>query len=264
MIQLRHLSLCAILAFLYSTSIIAQNSLDSVYVYVPTSTSGTEGQSISIPVKIRKFKNLISAQLSIKWDSTVVQYVGVDNFGLSTMTLAAHFGIVGSRPSRINLSWVENNIIPQTIADDNTLFNIKFKLIGKKGQSTSLLFNDDYFEFLNGHSKEAKVGYANGAINITKSIAVGDNPFKSGIATIASPNPFSDETAIKLELTENQDITLRIFDLTGKNIYNETSMYEVGTQFIRINKNNIQMPGTYFYHLETSNGERISGKLIKI
>jgi Cohesin domain/Secretion system C-terminal sorting domain len=264
MFQLRHLSLFAILAFLSSTPIVAQNVLDSVYVYVPALTSGAEGQSINIPVKVRRFKNLVSAQLSIKWDSTVVQYIGVDNFGLSTMTLATHFGTNGTRPDKINLSWVDNNITPQTIADDNSLFNIKFKLIGKKDQSTPLLFSNDFFEFLNVDSKDARVGYANGVVSITKSIAVGDSPFKGGVAAAASPNPFHDETSIQLELTENQDITIRIFDLTGKNIYSQTSMYEVGTQFVRIDKNNIQESGTYFYRLETSTGESISGKLIKI
>lgn len=264
MIQLRHLSLCAILAFLYSTTIVAQNTPDSVYVYVPAMTSGTEGQTINIPVKIRRFKGLISAQLSIKWDSTVVQYLGVDNFGLSTMTLATHFGTNGVRPNKINLSWVDNNITPQTITDDNSLFNIKFKLVGKKGQSTPLLFDTDFFEFLNVNSKDAKVGFNNGVINVTQSLAIGDSPFKGGTVSVASPNPFHDETAIKLELTENQDITIRVFDLTGKNIYSQTSWYEVGTQFVRISKNNIQESGTYFYRLETSTGESISGKLIKI
>jgi hypothetical protein len=113
-------------------------------------------------------------------------------------------------------------------------------------------------------SKDARVGYANGVVSINQSIAVGDSPFKGGVATTASPNPFHDETSIQLELTENQNITIRVFDLTGKNIYNQTSMYEVGTQFVRINKKNIQESGTYFYRLETSTGESISGKLIKI
>jgi hypothetical protein len=264
MFQLRHLSLFAVLAFLSSTPILAQNVLDSVYVYVPALTSGAEGQSITIPVKVRRFKNLVSAQLSIKWDSTVVQYLGVDNFGLSTMTLATHFGTNGTRPDKINLSWVDNNITPQTIADDNSLFNIKFKLVGKKGQGTPLLFNTDFFEFLNVDSKDTKVGFNDGVINITKSVAAGDSPFKGGVAAMAFPNPFRDETAIQLELTENQDITIRVFDLTGKNIYSQTSWYEVGTQFVRINKNNIQESGTYFYRLETSSGESISGKLIKV
>jgi hypothetical protein len=264
MFQLRHLSLFAVLAFLSSTPILAQNVLDSVYVYVPALTSGAEGQSINIPVKVRRFKNLVSAQLSIKWDSTVVQYLGVDNFGISTIALAANFGTIGARPDKINFTWVDNNITPQTIADDNSLFNIKFKLIGKKGQGTPLLFDGSFFEFQNKDAKDAKFGFANGVINIGQSIATGESPFKGGVATMPSPNPFHDETSIQLELTENQDITIRVFDLTGKNIYSQTSTYEVGTQFVRINKNNIQDSGTYFYRLETSTGESISGKLIKI
>jgi hypothetical protein len=234
-----------------------------VFVYVPAKTSGAEGQSVIIPVKVRQFKNLISAQLAIKWDSTVVQYVGVENFGISTMTVASHFGTSGMQPDRLKVSWIDNSITPQSIANDNSFFNIKFKLIGKKGQSTALSFDNDFFEFLNKDAKDAKFGFINGEINVTQSIAAGDTPFSGGIAATPSPNPFRDETAIKLELADNQDITLNIFDLTGKTIYSQTSQYEVGTQFVRINKNNIQEAGTYFYRLETSNGESISGKLIK-
>jgi Cohesin domain/Secretion system C-terminal sorting domain len=262
MIQLRHLSLCAILAFLYSTTIAAQNISDSVYVYVPAKTFAVEGQVINIPVKVRQFKNLVSAQFSLKWDSTVVKYIGVDNFGISTMTAAAHFGTIGTNPNKLTLVWYDNNVTPQNISNDNVIFNIKFKAVGKKGQSSPINFVGD-IEFLNQDLKAYKNSFADGEIEINKSTAVGDTPFKGGSASMPSPNPFHDETFISLELAENQDITLNIFDLTGKNIYSQTSQYEVGTQFVRINKNNMQETGTYFYRLETSKGESVSGKLIR-
>jgi hypothetical protein len=267
MIQLRKLSLCVIVALLYNTVIYAQNSPDSVYIYLPAQTSGSEGQVVNIPIKVRQFKNITSAQFGMQWDSTVARFVGVNSFGISGMTQAAHFGYLATAPDILRFAWYDNNLLPQNMVDDKILFNLQLKLVGKKGKSCNIAFVSDNltsFEFQDKDSKDMKFGLSNGLLNINASIATKERPVAAKVKIQnPTPNPFQEETSIKMEIAENQIITLEIFDLTGKKIYQEKNEFEIGTHFVNINKNTIHQAGLYLYRLSTSKGERITGKLIK-
>ncbi len=266
MIQLCKLLLCAVIALLFNSAIYAQNFPDSVYIYLPAQTSGSEGQIINIPVKVRQFKDLTVAQFAIQWDSTVARYVGVNGFGISGMTYASHFG--NTTADMIRFAWYDNNLAPKSIADNNLVFNLQLKLVGKKGQNCPISFTSDNltaFEFNDKNSKEIKFGLANGSISINAPIAVQKTPSNKIKIAPPTPNPFQEESLIKLDIAENQVITLEIFDLTGKKIHQEKTEYEVGTHFVNINKNNnIKNAGVYLYRITTSKGERVAGKVIKI
>lgn len=270
MIRFRYVSLCAIFAFLCSLSVAAQSNKDSLHLYLPAQVTAAEGQIISIPVKVRGFKDFISAQFIVTWDSTALQFITADNFGINSVTLNSHFGFLGQNPDKLRFAWLDNSLAPQNIANDNTIFNIKYKVISKQNRKVEVKITDDKlteFEFLNKDGKEAK--FSTGVpciVDITGKSATRDeiSYFDGGVAYPASPNPFRDETVMKLNITENQLLTLNIFDLSGKKIYSENFSYEVGTHFAYINKNHISSAGIYFYRLESSNGVKASGKLIKL
>lgn len=266
MTRMRNLSLFVIFAFLFNTSINAQNT-DSIYVYLPTQTSGSEGQIITIPVKVRFFKDLTSAQFAIRWDSTVARFHDVSTFAIPGMTFGNHFGYNPIAADILRFAWYDNSLAANTIANDQIIFNLKLKIIGKKGSSSPIAFYSDdltAFEFQDKDSKFWKYGFNSGTVTVN-TVSVKDkhsNPTNK--VNKPAPNPFSEETNIKLELTENQTVKLEIFDLTGKKIHQQSSYYEVGTQFVNINKNsNIYNSGIYLYRLSFNNGEVYSGKLIK-
>lgn len=264
--QLRKLSLIAIVALLSIIKVAAQ-SADSVYLFVPSLTTGTQGQIVNIPIKVNQFKNLISAQFIVQWDSSRVKLLAIDNLGLPSMSLATHFAYQGENPDKLRFVWYETNLTPQNLPDNSTLFNLKMQLIGKKDEQTTLTFASDNLtsiEFLNKNSQEYKYGFNTGKILIDKSNSANEATIGGATVKKPFPNPFIDETFIKIENADNQKIMIEIYDNLGKKIYENNAVYEIGTNFVNINKNNIFNPGTYFYRISNQAGESISGKLIKL
>ena len=265
MLPFRRLLFSTVFALLVCLTAKAQTVKDSVFLYLPSTTSVKEGQLINIPVKVRGFSGLISAQFMLQWDSTRVQYVGVDKFGIPSINELAHFGFVGSNPDKVRFVWFEPDIKPQIIADDSTIFNIKLKVIGKKDESSVIRFIQDattIFEFLDKDGNEIKYGFGDGEIKISGSTTASEqvkdgenygNPF---------PNPFSEETTIPLNLSESQEIMLEIFDEAGKRVHASRSQYVSGTQFVHIKKNYIPSEGIYLYRLSNDRGLSVSGKII--
>ncbi|MBI5538845.1 MAG: C10 family peptidase [Bacteroidia bacterium] len=76
------------------------------------------------------------------------------------------------------------------------------------------------------------------------------------------PNPFSESTIISYNLTNNTNICLYIFDITGKIIFSKQFSEEKGYNQISINLNS-NPEGIYYYKLKVGNS-LYTGKLIKI
>ncbi len=82
------------------------------------------------------------------------------------------------------------------------------------------------------------------------------------------PNPFHTNTMIEYMLPEQCVVSIKIFNLLGENI----QMLDAGLQFSGFNNltwdgkdesGNMVSPGIYFYRVETSPGQVLTGKMIK-
>ena len=78
-----------------------------------------------------------------------------------------------------------------------------------------------------------------------------------------SPNPFSDETRIGVTLPENLDVTLKIYDINGRTIYQTTKQYAKGSNEILINANMINANGVLYYEVSTKYGTEMR-KMIRL
>lgn len=79
-----------------------------------------------------------------------------------------------------------------------------------------------------------------------------------------SPNPFNTSTSINFTLTGPQDVSLKIFDLTGKEIKTlvDDHLLSGMHQFNWMPEN--QIGGLYYFRLASKSGKQIFGKIIKI
>ena len=65
------------------------------------------------------------------------------------------------------------------------------------------------------------------------------------------PNPFNPTTSIRFELPANQPVTLRVFDLSGRQVATLASgVYTAGSHEIRFDASSLSS-GVYFYQLQT-------------
>lgn len=98
-------------------------------------------------------------------------------------------------------------------------------------------------------------GQVSGTTNFTHMGIEHVNQPKSFMVHHAYPNPFNPQTTIRYDLFEDNNITITIFDLLGKEIFSDTKNQKAGQhQFIwnGISKNDISMPsGLYLFKVST-------------
>ncbi|WP_207434270.1 cohesin domain-containing protein [Sabulibacter ruber] len=105
------------------------------------SVSGLANTEILVPVRVKGFKDIVSVQYSVNWNTNVASFVGVEDFGLTGLT-ATSFGTTQTATGNLMLSWTDASLKSYTLADSTILFKIRLKLIGSMGQSTPITIAD--------------------------------------------------------------------------------------------------------------------------
>ena len=84
---------------------------------------------------------------------------------------------------------------------------------------------------------------------------------KRNTSVLHYPNPFSDKINFKIQLNENETVTFRILDLTGKEVYHkEHQNLSKGEHIFEWRPNPDVSGGLYFYQIKTLK-ENFSGKI---
>ena len=69
-----------------------------------------------------------------------------------------------------------------------------------------------------------------------------------------APNPFIEMTLVWFNLPANTDVTLRVFDSFGHEVYIKNATFEKGENHIILRRADLKEPGLYSYRLETVYG----------
>ena len=81
------------------------------------------------------------------------------------------------------------------------------------------------------------------------------------------PNPFENQVTFSIESNAASNVTIRVFDLLGKEIHTAFEPVNLGSNEVNVNLNKVSHPGIYLYKIEFENGNGkssiSSGKLIK-
>lgn len=101
----------------------------------PGSASTRTGSQIVIPITGYGFSNILSAQFSFKWDTTALDYVGVEQFNLPALG-AANFG--APSPGTLTFSWEHPSLDYTDLTPSTPLFSVRFNVKGVPGTSSKL------------------------------------------------------------------------------------------------------------------------------
>lgn len=69
-----------------------------------------------------------------------------------------------------------------------------------------------------------------------------------------APNPFIEMTLVRFSLPAATDVTLRIYDGQGQEVYATAGAFEKGENHIVLHRTDLPEPGMYAYQLETAFG----------
>ncbi len=198
-------------------------------------------QIYKIPIRAEHFQDIEGFQFTLNYDPQHLVYQGVEA-GVILIN-DSHFGDLEN--GKLTSSW--NSDHAETHTNDEVLFYLNFKVVEDGALSTSLNINNDVITSEAYTSDESLR-----TIQLHFADAF-DKPKKDEIILFQNvPNPFSDRSTIKYFLNNEADISLRIYDLTGRLIHQYSGHGVQGMNTLLITKKELNFAGHYYYQLQTS------------
>ncbi len=124
---------------------------DTVLIYTPP-LSSTCNSTLSAPVLINNFTNLVSFQGSISWDPTIITFNSINFGGPSTLALSpSNFGTTLVSQGKLTFSWNDPTLVGITLPISTTMFSILFDVTALSETIASITFGNSPagLEFIN-------------------------------------------------------------------------------------------------------------------
>lgn len=254
-------SFLIVLSFLCWTTLRGQE----VSVFA-THEAANPGQIVKVKVKVSDFDTMLSSQFTLRYDTAIVEYSAIGDFGIFNIT-DQNFGVpTGAFPSPkgiITFLWVADNIISgHSMPDSSTLFSISFKVTGADGQVSPIQFSDDptVIEFGNLGGEIDYMAF-NGSVTVGDPSSAKEVATEDFIFEPISPNPTQGEANVRFKLLYASKTTISIHNAAGEEIHRRTQRFGNGQQNLTLEKNLFPAPGVYYISLTTENAQAVQ-KLI--
>ncbi len=106
--------------------------------------NGTPGDTVCIPVTVENFNNIVIFQYEIFWNSSVLDFIDIQNIGTPNINVLADFNLSG--PNALKVIPLGFPLAGETLPDGSVLFEICFRIVGFP-DSTSCIGISPYFDF---------------------------------------------------------------------------------------------------------------------
>ena len=208
------------------------------------------GNNYKVPVFIKSKNGLEGIQFTIDFNLDNVMFTGYE---VSQIELGDNnFGFDNIERGLVTFSW--NTFSNKNIDSKSPAFYLNFTAKESGLVSHNVNINSQITEALSIVSEEEMplvINYRNNG-NIEE-FAVYQN----------TPNPFNDKTTIRFNLTQDETVTLDIFDINGKLVHNRVSKFNRGINQFVVSDTDIKVNGVFYYTLKV-NGEAVTKKMILI
>ena len=112
------------------------------------SASGLPGTNVLVAVRVSQFTNINTFQFSFHWDTNVVTFMNVEQFGLPGFSVG-NFGLNSTNAGRLNVSWDNTDPVnPVTVPDTAAIFYVRFLCSGAPSNTSSLTINGTPLSFI--------------------------------------------------------------------------------------------------------------------
>lgn len=176
------------------------------------------GDQVCVTVEVENFTDVLTMDLTIRFDTTVLEYIEPTNFDLPNLSGNSFNDIGGA----IRISW-DNNQNVVTRPDGTVIFELCFEAIGASGSSSDITFSNDPIPLevareVGGSVETETPDTENGSVEIGGStfdgleVVLGDQAVSnnSGFCVPVAVNGFTDITTFSYEI--NFDETKIQFD----------------------------------------------------
>ncbi|PHN06877.1 cohesin domain-containing protein [Flavilitoribacter nigricans] len=238
-----------------------------VSCYLPSDIAVDAGSTFTVDVRVDSFIDVGGLGISVNWDPTILLFKEASNGGLELNELSGFNEVKAESEGKLGFGWVASSAVTGiTLPDSTVLFSISFDVIGAPQDTTSLRFTDDpiFSEFYTLEPAILPATFSGAFVNVTGT----SNTYYNSAPEIISlyppvPNPFYENTLIKIDLQKAAQTSIKIIDQTGRLLYEDQQFLSAGLQNIPISKEIFNQSGTY-YCLLNANEFRVMQKLVFI
>lgn len=183
------------------------------------------GNMISIPVRVKNFSNISGFQFTLQWDENQFEYIGTQDISLS-----GTFGTQFVSAGKLTALWSTESLSGQTLADGSVVFILKLKVIGNSSQNETIRVSSAITNAIafDNQLNELPIDATDASIAINGSTGLDPTNNSEGISLKTWPNPFSEETNIQFNLSQEETVEISILNILGEIVYTEEKTYPKG------------------------------------
>lgn len=218
----------------------SESQMEEIGFILSSEADPVINQSYVVDVKGVDFNNMIAAQYSISWDTSVLAFESISNTAPELEMNATNFSFNHADCGKLPWVWFDSD--PVSLEDSTTLFSIRFTITGEVGDSIDLCFSQaptSFFFENNEQELTATFSKMQTFVRMTSEVA---KPLTSQDFTLY-PNPTKDQfflsatevtTPLQLELFNMKGQLVKSWQQAISNNYFDVSELAKGVYQLRI------------------------------
>jgi len=123
------------LTAIFPTDLKAQNPL----ILGAYNKKASPEKTVCMQVYGREFKQILSMQYTLKWDTKLLRFESIQGFGLPNLS-EQNFGQKQTDEGLLTFAWFDPQLQGINKSDGTVLYEVCFDVVGKAGQQTFLEF----------------------------------------------------------------------------------------------------------------------------
>jgi hypothetical protein len=195
----------------------------------------SEGETITIPFNFAG-NEVMGYQFSLEYNNEVLEFEGVEE---NALFREDHFGLAHLDKGIITSSWFGNQQVKGQQHFDLTFKVLKSAKLNEVIQLNSVLTEAEAYD-QDGSNMNVKLRFDDGSTSL-----VGYDLYQN------KPNPFDNSTVIGFKIPVQSEVTLTVYDISGKQVYFMNQQLEEGYHEVTLQKDQLSGYGMYYYRLET-------------
>jgi len=143
--------------------------IDTVGIFIPV-VNAICNTPVDVPIKVYRFRNMLTMQGSINWDTSGMRFESVSNFGPAAMSMdAGNFGTTQTASGRLSFSWNDATVNGVTLIDSTTLFVLRFMPLGGNNKRIAVKLSNSPtpLEFIDLNYNKQVTVLKNGEVNLS-------------------------------------------------------------------------------------------------
>lgn len=205
-------------------------------------------------IRVSKFNKIVGMQFSLSWDSTVLTFDSVGQFGLP-LSVSNNFGLQSVSSGTLRFAWSDEGLKGTDMKDGATLFSVFFRPVGATNTTSPIRFSDvpTPIEVVDISFSAIKAEFRNGSVTIAPQVATSVQSSEPEWLDIRSafPNPLHAQAALQVEFfsKSTQPVLVRLIDVQGKVVSEQEQEFATGLNRLEIPASSFPAPGIYLIRL---------------